>query len=409
MRALYIDPFSGISGNMYIGALLDMGAEIGPFLEGIAPLGVTAEDILLKKVDRKGIRATYFNLKGEEEKLRAHEHEHEHAHHHEHEHGHTHNHTHGGHRTLADVMDCIDKSAFDDEVKILAKAIYMPLARAEAAIHGKCLADVHFHEVGETDAIVDVLGAAYFTFAWDVEEIYVGKINAGFGTVHCAHGNYPLPAPATAKILADLNAPLGGMPVETELTTPTGAAILKGIGAQYRPMPEGRILKSAYGAGTKDGAWANVLRVLLLETEEAEAPIWYSCNIDDMTGEELGFCMEKLFEAGAKDVTFTPIYMKKNRPGQRIDVLGARADAEALKEILFTHTTTLGIKEIPLEKIELARTVESGTIGTRAVRTKTARYGDRKKASPEYEDLRALATEEDISLRAAYGLWERRR
>ena len=306
------------------------------------------------------------------------------------------------------MLALIEKSGFEREVKDLAKAIYLPLAKAEAAVHGKDLYDVHFHEVGELDAVVDVLGAAYYTVASGVEAVYVGKINTGGGMVTCAHGTYPVPAPATAHILSTLDVPLGGATVEEELTTPTGAAILKGIQAAYRPRPEGRVLKVAYGAGTRDHDLANVLRLFFIETEEARAPIFYSCNLDDMTGEAMGFCMERLFDAGARDVSFTPIFMKKNRPGYRLDILTDGEKEAAVLDALFTHTTTLGVKKIPLEKIELPRTL--GRVATEAgpVVTKFACYKDVEKASPEYEDLRALALERGTTLDAVRRAWELR-
>lgn len=398
MRVLYIDPFSGISGNMFIGAMVDGGLSPEGFLEGLMPLGIAAEDVIFEKREKTGILATYFNLKSEESRHHEHKHDH-HDHHHEH-------HDHHHHRGLNHMLALIDQSGFDEAVKELAKAIYLPLAKAEAAVHGKDLYEVHFHEVGELDAVVDVLGAAYYTILSGVEAVYVGKINTGGGMVTCAHGTYPVPAPATAHILSTLDVPLGGESVEEELTTPTGAAILKGIRAAYRPRPEGRVLKVAYGAGTRDHDVANVLRLFFIETEEARAPIFYSCNLDDMTGEAMGFCMERLFDAGARDVSFTPIFMKKNRPGYRLDVLTDGACEGKVLDALFTHTTTLGVKKIPLEKIELPRGSKETMTALGPVGTKTARYKDVEKISPEYDDLKALAMKHDTTVEAVRRAWE---
>ena len=402
MRALYIDPFSGISGNMFIGAMVDGGYKIEPFLKGIHPLGFHPEDVIVEKRDKAGISATYFNVRGEEDKVFEADHGHDHDHHH-HSHGHEHH-----HRDLKAVHDLIDRCDFSEEVKSLAKDIYRPLAEAEAKVHGKDPDTVHFHEVGELDSVVDVLGAAYFTIAADVEAIYVGAVNPGGGTVHCAHGEYPVPAPATAYLLASLDAPLGGPKADVELTTPTGAAILKGIEAKYMARPEGRVLKVSYGAGTREGVVPNVLRIFFLETEEVTSPVWYSCNLDDMTGEALGFCMERLFEAGARDVSFTPIFMKKNRPGYRLDVLTDGEKSRAVCDVLFTHTTTLGIKKIPVEKIELPRRIEETETELGSVRTKIGKWHDMKKASPEYEDLRKIALERALPLETVRREWERR-
>lgn len=385
MRALYIDPFSGISGNMFIGAMVDGGFSPKGFIEGLAPLGINDDDVIFEKREKSGILATYFNLKSEED-------------HHHHHH----------HRGLDDMLAIIEKSGFEREVKDLAKDIFLPLAEAEASVHGKKLHEVHFHEVGELDAAVDVLGAAYYILLSGVEAVYVGKINTGAGMVSCAHGNYPVPAPATAHILSALDVPLGGELVEEELTTPTGAAILKGMKASYRPRPEGRVLKVAYGAGTRDNALANVLRLFFLETEEARAPIFFSCNLDDMTGEAMGFCMERLFDAGARDVSFTPIFMKKNRPGYRLDILTDGEKEAAVLDALFTHSTTLGVKKFPLEKIELSRSFREVATEVGPVVTKFARYKDVEKASPEYEDLRALALERGTTLDVVRRAWELR-
>lgn len=405
MRVLYIDPFSGISGNMFIGAMVDGGLSPEGFIEGLMPLGIAAEDVIFEKREKTGILATYFNLKSEESRHHEHKHDH-HDHSHDHEHEHEHHHDHHHHRGLNHMLALIDQSGFDEAVKELAKAIYLPLAKAEAAVHGKDLYEVHFHEVGELDAVVDVLGAAYYTILSGVEAVYVGKINTGGGMVRCAHGTYPVPAPATAHILSTLDVPLGGAAVEEELTTPTGAAILKGIRAAYRPRPEGRVLKVAYGAGTRDHDLANVLRLFFIETEEARAPIFYSCNLDDMTGEAMGFCMERLFDAGARDVSFTPIFMKKNRPGYRLDVLTDGACEGKVLDALFTHTTTLGVKKIPLEKIELPRGSKETMTALGPVGTKTARYKDVEKISPEYDDLKALAIQHDTTVEAVRRAWE---
>ncbi|MDY3118168.1 MAG: nickel pincer cofactor biosynthesis protein LarC [Peptoniphilus sp.] len=388
MRALYIDPFSGISGNMFIGAMIDAGLSPKGFLGGLAPLGIEEEDLIVEKREKTGILATYFNLKSEEVRGECRHHHH--------------------HRGLADMLELIEKSGFDREVKDLAKAIYLPMAEAEAAVHGKDLYEVHFHEVGELDAVVDVLGAAYYTVLSGVEAVYVGKINTGAGMVTCAHGTYPVPAPATAHILSTMEVPLGGAYVERELTTPTGAAILKGLRAQYRTRPEGRVLKVAYGAGSKDGVLANVLRIFLLETEEACVPVFYSCNLDDMTGEAMGFCMERLFDAGARDVSFAPIFMKKNRPGYRLDVLTDGGREKDVLDALFTHTTTLGVKKIPLEKIELPRAIRDVSTEFGPVATKFARYKDLEKIAPEYEDVKALAVKHGISMEAVRRAWELR-
>lgn len=386
MKTLYIDPFSGISGNMFIGALLDLGLKADGFLDQLEKMGIPRDQIIIKKVVKQGISASYFNLRGEEDKL---DHDH-HGHHGDHSHQ---------HRKLKDLLAIIDSSGFSDQVKNTAKKIYHILAEAEAHVHGSSVNEVHFHEVGDLDSIVDCLGAAYFFHALDLDRVAFGTINTGAGMVKCAHGDYPIPTPATSYILTKIQAPIGGVYVDKELTTPTGAAIVATLYDQFQMRPQGRVLATGYGAGSRDNNLANVLRVMILQEEEALLPVWYSCNVDDMTGEELGFLMERLFEKGARDVSFTPIFMKKNRPGQRVDVLGDYSVAEDLKNTLFRHSSTLGIKEIPIEKYEMNRRLESISFLDGLVRKKTASYGDISKSSYEYEDIRELARIHDWTLK----------
>lgn len=409
MRTLYVDAFSGISGNMFIGALLDLGLDLQEFLSHTREMGIADEEFIVKKVVRQGISSTYFNLQGEEEKL---EEGHKHAHNHNHGHGHNpshgeNKHVHGNaqdglghsHRNLKEVMAIIESSTFSDKVKDTAKRIFTILAQAEASVHGSSLSEVHFHEVGELDSIVDCLGAAYFFHALDIDRVVFAPINTGAGIVKCAHGNYPIPTPATASILAKIKAPLGGVYQDKELTTPTGAAIVACLYDAFENSSKGQILATGYGAGSRDNSLPNVLRVLLLEDEEESLPVWYSCNIDDMSGEELGFLMEKLFDSGARDVSYTPIFMKKNRPGHRIDVLGDISVSEKLKKVLFTHSTTLGIKKIPIEKIEMERSFEEFNFNGNLVSRKKASYQDISKFSYEYEDVKKMANAKGWSIR----------
>lgn len=397
MRTLFVDAFSGISGNMFIGSLLDLGLKSDDFLTHLEEMGIHKEEIFIKKVMRQGISATYFNLQGEEEKLIEHDHEHDCTH--EHDHTHEHRHSHGQekanhqhcHRNLKDVLAIIDASSFTNEVKNTAKKIFTKLAEAEAGVHGTSISEVHFHEVGELDSIVDCLGAAYFFHCLEIDKVVFSTINTGSGMVKCAHGNYPIPTPATSLILSKIQAPIGGVYQNKELTTPTGAAIVAALYDEFQMRPQGRILGTGYGAGTRDNELPNVLRVLLLEEEESFAPVWYSCNVDDMTGEDLGFLMEKLFEKGARDVSYTPIFMKKNRPGQRIDVLGDTGVAQEIKRVLFRYSTTLGIKEIPIKKYEMDRFFEKIPFLGLEVSKKTAKFQDITKSSLEFEDVKKIA------------------
>lgn len=412
MKTLYLDCFSGISGNMFIGALIDLGLD----LEGLGPvfhaLGLKREDLILEKVDRQGIQASYFNLRSDHEKHdHIHGHDHPHDHTHSHDHHHDLGHSHGGqpypfgvdhkhsHHSLADVVKIIEDLQLDKKIEELAKKIFYILAQAEAKVHGKGVSEVHFHEVGEVDSILDSVLAAVLFYRLGVDRVIVSPINPGRGRVGCAHGLYPVPAPATLEVLAQAQAPLGGQGGEGELTTPTGAAIVAALSDGYADQPQGRVLATGYGAGSRNPApLPNVLRAILLEEGEEEA-VWYSFNVDDMTGEEMGFLMDRLFESGARDVTFTPLVMKKNRPGQRIDVLGSSDKAEDLIRVIFTHSTTLGLKRIHMDKLAMERSVEDLGSPGRPLRKKTASYQGIEKSSYEYEDLKNLAILENTSLR----------
>lgn len=413
MKTLYLNCFSGISGNMFIGALLDLGIKAEEIYNILSVYGLDSEDIILKKVDRQGIQATYFNLKGEEEKLDQghshHHHDHGHVHddHHNHSHEHTHHHKHSHHRGLKEVEELLAKAPVEPEVIETAKQIFYVIAEAESKVHNMSIEEIHFHEVGELDSIVDCLLASYLFHILEVDYVVASNINTGSGIVNCAHGEYPVPAPATLEVLTSVNAPIGGIEIPRELTTPTGAAIIATLVDKFSNMPKGRVLATGYGAGTYDNKVPNVLRATIIEDEEEIDPVWFSCNVDDMTGEELGFLMDKLFEVGAKDVTFTPIFMKKNRPGQRIDVLGNDDIEEQLVDTLFTHSSTLGIKKILIDKIEFHRSYEQLDLKDQTIDNKIGYWKDMSKESFEFEDIKRSALAQGISIREALKQAER--
>ncbi|MDO5038014.1 MAG: LarC family nickel insertion protein, partial [Tissierellia bacterium] len=313
-----------------------------------------------------------------------------------------HDHGHHSHRSLTQVLEIIQGLDLEPEVEDLAKKIFTILGQAEAKIHGKSLEDIHFHEVGELDSIMDCVLGAYLLKKLGVDEVVASAVNPGSGQVLCAHGTYPLPAPAALEILTQAQIPLGEARGHGELTTPTGAALLAAICQDFQKGPQGRPLATGYGAGSKNPSdLPNVLRAILLEKEEGAAPLWYSCNVDDMTGEELGFLMDRLFEAGARDVTFTPLMMKKNRPGHRIDVLTDPSKKDRIRDILLTHSSSLGLKLIHIDKLEMARSFENLGTQEAPLRKKIGTYGTIKKASFEYEDLKRKALAENTSLRQA--------
>lgn len=386
MKTLYLDCFSGISGNMFIGALIDLGVDPTPFLESLSVYDLKDDEIILEKTERKGVSATYFNLTSEDENLHD-------KHHHKHEYH---------HRSLKDVEMMIDRAALEDNVKQTAKAIFKHLAKGEAKIHGKNIEDIHFHEVGELDSIIDVLGASYLLHELKVDRVICSQINPGSGEVQCAHGLYPVPAPATLEILSSVQAPLGGPVVNAELTTPTGAAVVAEIVDEFSPVPKGRVLAAGYGAGSRHLTIPNVLRVLLLDEEVEAEHLWFSFNVDDMNGEELGFLMDKLKDMGARDVSFTPIYMKKNRPAYRVDVIADIKHEEILKETIFVETSTLGIKKIPFHKVEFNRSFQTIDLDGYSFTEKKSIYQNMEKSSFEYEEVKAYAKAEGLSLRSAF-------
>jgi uncharacterized protein (TIGR00299 family) protein len=345
-----------------------------------------------------------------------HEHGHEHGHDHDHDHEHAHDHghpAHAPHRTFADIERIIESSGLAPEVRRTSLAIFRRLAEAEAKVHAKPVREVHFHEVGATDAIVDIVGAAICFHSLGVDAVWSSPVELGGGFVRCAHGLMPVPAPATAEILAGVPTTRGA--TDTETATPTGAAILKTLADAFPASPAMILEKTAYGIGHRDTGIPNALRVHLARPAEQAAPHisgraaagpgtmqaarLLQCNIDDMTGEALGAALDLLMEEGAMDVHFTPIVMKKNRPATCVSLLCAPRDEARFKELLFRHTTTLGVKSFALEKTVLDTTVETVETPLGAVRVKHALLrGEVLRSKPELEDCRALAKRHGVPL-----------
>ena len=356
-------------------------------------------------------------------KQHAHHHGREHAHpaghghdghHHEpgqeHVHGsHSHagSHGHAPHRNLAAIEAIIRGSSLSEPVKDTSLAIFRKVAQAEAKVHGKAVDEVHFHEVGAVDSIVDIVGAAVCYHALGVDAVWASPVELGGGFVRCAHGLMPVPAPATTEILASVPTTRGGTPHEA--TTPTGAAILATLATRFTATPALTLAQTAYGIGHRQTERPNVLRVHLATAEAPDAPASQTkgtnearllvCNIDDMTAEALGVAMDVLMEHGALDVHFTPILMKKNRPGTSLSLLCAAEDEERFKDLIFRHTTTLGIKVLRLEKTVLDRTFSrlDTPLGPVAMKH-AARNGVRLRSKPELEDCRELAKRHGLSL-----------
>ncbi len=382
MKIAYFDCFSGIAGDMTVGALIDAGADAAALFTGLESLGTGAR-FSAEKVKRKGIAGTKFHVEHEDQKK---------------------------HRHLPHIVKMIEAAALPDRAKASAIAIFNVLGAAEAQVHGVAIEKVHFHEVGAVDSICDIVGAAYGLELLGVEAVYASPVNTGSGTIEADHGVMPVPTPATALLLAGKPAYARGP--ETELTTPTGAAILAGLGKGFGPMPAMEIERSGFGAGTKDfPMMANMVRVLIgraTAAPETVAVTIIEANIDDSTPEVLGYAMERLLEAGALDVTMSPLVMKKQRPGVRMEVISAPEDRERLASVLMSETSTLGLRMWSAERRVAERHHEEVDLGYAKIRVKVSAHG----AAPEFEDCRAAALGSGKPLKevmaAAMAAWSRK-
>ena len=370
MKICYLDAFSGISGDMTVGALLDAGANSAALLQTLESLGTGAK-FQIEKTSRRGIAASKFHVIAGDAK---------------------------GHRHLKDILQLIDKSASSDRVKKNAAAVFQRLGEAEAKVHGIPLAKVHFHEVGAVDSICDIVGACAGFDLLDVGAIHSSPLNVGSGTVMTEHGVLPVPAPATAELLA--GKPIYARGPSVELTTPTGAAIAVTLAADFGSLPPLRFTATGYGAGDKDFAeHANVLRLLVGETSDARESTTVAileANIDDSSPQVLGYAMERLLEAGALDVTLEYVLMKKNRPGTLLRVISKPEDRETLAQMMFAETSTLGLRIYSAERRVQARRMLEVETAHGKVRIKIAGDGS---FAPEYEDCRELARATGVPLK----------
>ena len=377
MKIAYADCFSGVSGDMFLASLLDAGLPIDVLREGIDSLGLP-EKIELKLTEtRKGaLRASDLEVIVP------------HSHHHRH---------------LSDILAIINGSRLNDSVKQTASRVFTLLAEAEAQVHGEPVEHIHFHEVGALDSIIDVTGAAIGLDALGIQKLYASPLPYGSGTVESAHGLLPLPAPATLEILTKANAPLSPLQSDAELVTPTGAALLATLAEFGRPAMS--VTATGIGAGKRDLAWPNVMRLIIGETpaEDPAEMVQIETNIDDMNPQFYGYVMDKLFAAGAKDVYLIPIQMKKNRPGTLLGVICLRRDEAAIGDVILRETTTLGMRVLPIgrhEALREFRKVET-PFGSLAVKLKVLK-GEVIQSVPEYDECVRLAAENKVSLVEIY-------
>lgn len=394
MKILYYDCFSGISGDMNLGAMLDLGVDKNYLLTELSKLNIDEFELNITEDCRKGITGTKVDviLKN---------------HHNHHSHNHSHNHSHGE-RNFNDIKLIINSSELNDNVKNLSIKMFLKLAEAEAKVHGKSIDEVHFHEVGAVDSIVDSVGAAicidYLKEYMHVEKILSSSVEVGGGFVKCAHGLIPVPAPATIEILK--NIPIKSGAVQFETTTPTGAVILASTVEEFTSKLNFKCEKIAYGIGNRDTEIPNVLRLILAETEDKPANQEHciiECNIDDMNPEIYEYIMEKLFLNGADDVYMVPIIMKKSRPAITLKVLCSEAISEKVKEILLTETTTLGVRKYSVEKNMLQRNFYKLSTKYGDITIKEAYFlGNKIKAKPEYSECKKIACEKNIPIKDIY-------
>lgn len=379
MKTLYIDCAMGCAGDMLTAALLELHPDRDGFIARMND-ALGGKAVLSAKPDRKcGVMGTHVTvlINGDEEG------EPERHHHH--------------HTSVAEITEFIDTVPLADEVKDNAKAVYTHIAEAESRVHGHPIENIHFHEVGSLDALADVLSVCELMHELAPDKVLASPVNVGSGFVKCAHGVLPVPAPATELILRGV--PIYSGQIKSELCTPTGAALLKHFAEAFVPMPVLKVERVGYGTGKKNFEAANVVRVLLGETEaECEQIVELACNLDDMTPEELGFAMVELFRLGALDVYFTNIGMKKSRPGVMLTCMCRSDKRDEMLRCIFKHTTTLGVREYVCNRYNLTRSIDTVQTEYGAVRIKKAEGYGVKRSKAEYDDLAKLARENDTTI-----------
>ena len=440
-KTLYVEGLSGISGDMTVAALLDLGADKEVLLNVLKSLPVSGYEIAISRVKKSGIDACDFNVILEKDNhdhdmayLHGHDHHHEDEHghhhdgghehhHHEHEHCHEHEHHHHEHATLPGILHLIGHAQMSDRAKAIATRIFEIVAEAEAKAHGVPLNEVHFHEVGAVDSIVDVVSVAVCLDNLDVTEVIVPRLCEGHGTVRCQHGIMPIPVPAVANIVQAHHLKLQMTEVEGELVTPTGAAIVAAIKTSEKMPAQFEIEKTGIGAGKREYSRPSMLRLMLIK-DTSEETVDSNCNlenladglhnvstqtsdkvqiletnIDDCSGECMGYLMNRLLEAGARDAHYSPVFMKKNRPGYLLRVMCDTENVAVLEQIIFEETTTIGIRRIEAERTILPRKKSEIDTPIGKVQVKICTLPDGQvRYYPEYESSAALAEKNGISL-----------
>lgn len=437
-KTLYLECSRGISGDMAVAALIDLGADTEVLNKVLQSLGLEGFEVKIGRVKKSGIDACDFNVildkkhenhdhdmeylygkachnhEHSHEQMHNEEMEHSHKHmhgeemHHSHEHMHNDNISHGHeheHRGLAQIFEIIDNAGLTPNAKEMAKKIFNIIARAEAKAHGVDISKVHFHEVGAIDSIVDIIAAAVCIDNLGITEACVPVLCEGSGSVRCQHGILPVPVPAVVNIVTDNGLRLKITDTEGELVTPTGAAIAAALKTSDRLPDSFYIEKTGLGAGKRNYEKPSILRAMLINTGQQSDYIYkLETNIDDCSGEALGYLMEKLFDKGALDVSYTPVFMKKNRPAYQLNVICNECDMERLEKIIFKGTTTIGIRRIRLERTVLKRELINVNTSIGSALVKVCYLDMEKRFYPEYQSVSAICDDKDIPYIEAYNI-----
>lgn len=429
MKSIYFECNSGISGDMAVGTLLDLGGDIKYLEDALNSLNIDGYAIQVHEVSKCGIGATKFDVILKHEHSHEH-HNHEHTHenhshnHHSHEHTHknhshdhhsheyTHeNHSHGHHshehehRGLREIVTIIDESALTVRAKSLAEKMFEVVADAESKCHRVSIEDVHFHEVGAIDSIIDIVSVAVLIDYLDIEHIITGQINEGTGTVICQHGVIPVPSPATSQIFSSHNIPFNITSIKGEMVTPTGAAIVACLTDEFGTPPDNVVIdKIGIGAGTKDFDHANILRAFMFDYVEdseeiSDSIIKIETNIDDTTGEHMGYVMDILLKLGANDVYFTPITMKKNRPAVMLTVLTNEDKFDQMVNTIFKHSSTIGVRYQKMNRVKMLREFDQIDSKYGVIDIKKMKYGDIQKITIEHESAKEAANRNNVSVK----------
>jgi uncharacterized protein (TIGR00299 family) protein len=378
MKIAYFDCFSGVSGDMILGALLDAGLDIRELEAGLGKLKISGYKLKVERTARRGISGTKFSVDIIEQNVE---------------------------RRLKDIVEIINQSDLDGDIKDLSKKTFKELATVEASIHGKSIDEIHFHEVGGLDSIIDVIGSLIGIKKLGIEATYSSKIHVGTGFLECQHGVLPVPAPATLALLKGI--PIYSTGIEAELATPTGVCVLKTLSHDFGIMPEMKVEKVGYGAGSRELEIPDLLRVYVGETNQGEYEkdevILVETNIDNMNPELLGYASEILLKQGVLDVFMTPIFMKKNRPGTMLSVLTTRDRLDEILSTIFKEMTTLGVRIHHLERKRLSREIISMKTRFGEIKVKIGKIGNQiKNIAPEYESCKEIAVRQGIPLKDVY-------